>query len=292
MGRERRELLLYFVAVLTLSTSFAVALVRLKVTDDWAWGAVAFIPGLAAAAFRALGGQGFSSVGWRLGPARYWLWAFLLPLLMLGSSIALSLLVGYRSVGSLPVSVHGSVMNLLLKMALTTVIAMPFAFGEEFAWRGYAQDKLIRQFGLLQGLFLLGLLWGLWHSPLYYLMNAFPNHPLLGSFVMTPIDNILVVVPMAWFYIRSKSIWVPTFVHALGDILWGYSDKLFPIHSEIGAWAMLQGVQLVLSILLLRALMTGRRHAKPLFVGDTPNQSMKQSGSAQHPAVAYLFRDF
>jgi membrane protease YdiL (CAAX protease family) len=211
---------------------------------------------------------------------------------MLGCSIALSLLLGYRSVGSLPVSVHGSVMNLLLKMALTTVIAMPFAFGEEFAWRGYAQDKLIRQFGLSRGLFLLGLLWGLWHSPLYYLMNAFPNHPLLGSFVMTPIDNILVVVPMAWFYIRSKSIWVPTFLHALGDILWGYSDKLFPIHSEIGAWAMLQGVQLVLSILLLRALMTGQRHAKPLLVGDTPNQSMTQSGSAQNPAVAYLFRDF
>ena len=292
MGRERGELLLYFVAVLTLSTSFAVVLGRLKVTDDWAWGAVMFIPGLTAVAFRARGRQGFSSVGWRLGPARYWLWAFLLPLLMLGCSIALSLLVGYRSVGSLPVSVHGSVMNLLLKMALTTVIAMPFAFGEEFAWRGYAQDKLIRQFGLLQGLFLLGLLWGLWHSPLYYLMNAFPNHPLLGPFVMTPIDNILVVVPMAWFYIRSKSIWVPTFLHALGDILWGYSDKLFPIHSEIGAWAMLQGVQLVLSIFLLRALMTGRRHAKPLLVGDTPNQSMKQSGSAQRPAVAYLFRDF
>jgi len=292
MRKERRELLLYFVAVLTLSTSFAVALVRLKVTDDWAWGAVAFIPGLAAAAFRALGGQGFSSVGWRLGPARYWLWACLVPLLMLGSSIALSLLLGYRSVGSLPASVHGSVMNLLLKMALTTVIAMPFAFGEEFAWRGYAQDKLIRQFGLLRGLFLLGLLWGLWHSPLYYLMDIFPNHPLLGPFVMTPIDNILVVVPFAWFYIRSKSIWVPTFVHALGDILWGYSDKLFPIHSEIGAWAMLQGVQLVLSIFLLRALMTGRRHAKPLLVGDTPNQSMKQSGSAQRPAVAYLFRDF
>ena len=261
MRRERRELLLYFVAVLTLSTSFALALGRLKVTDNWAWGAVAFIPGLAAAAFRARGGQGFTSVGWRLGPARYWLWACLLPLLMLGSSIALSLLLGYRSVGSLPASVHGSVMNLLLKMALTTVIAMPFAFGEEFAWRGYAQDKLIRQLGLLRGLFLLGLLWGLWHSPLYYLMDIFPNHPLLGPFVMTPIDNILVVVPFAWFYIRSKSIWVPTFVHALGDILWGYSDKLFPVHSEIGAWAMLQGVQLVLSILLLKALMTDRQHA-------------------------------
>jgi len=268
MRRERRELVLYFVAVLTLSTSFAVALGRLKVTDNWAWGAVMFIPGLAAAAFRARGGQGFTSVGWCLGPARYWLWAFLLPLLMLGSSIALSLLLGYRSVGSLPASVHGSVMNLLLKMALTTVIAMPFAFGEEFAWRGYAQDKLIRQFGLLRGLFLLGLLWGLWHSPLYYLMDTFPNHPLLGPFVMTPIDNILVVVPFAWFYIRSKSIWVPTFVHALGDILWGYSDKLFPVHSEIGAWAMLQGVQLVLSILLLKALMTDRQHAKPPLVGE------------------------
>jgi membrane protease YdiL (CAAX protease family) len=82
---------------------------------------------------------------------------------------------------------------------------------------------------------------------------------------------------MAWFYIRSKSIWVPTFVHALGDILWAYSDKLFPVHSEIGAWAMLQGVQLVLSILLLKALTTDRQHAEPLLAGDTPTAPLVAS---------------
>jgi hypothetical protein len=59
------------------------------------------------------------------------------------------------------------------------------------------------------------------------------------------------------------------------DLLWGYSDKLFPVHSEIGAWAMLQGVQLVLSILLLKALHDRPADAKPLLVVDTPNQSMK-----------------
>jgi membrane protease YdiL (CAAX protease family) len=68
---------------------------------------------------------------------------------------------------------------------------------------------------------------------------------------MTPIDNILVVIPMGWLYIRSKSIWVPTFTHAFGDVLWGFSGLLFPANQEIHSWAVLQCVQLILSIALL-----------------------------------------
>ena len=59
-------------------------------------------------------------------------------------------------------------------------------------------------------------------------MGAFPQHPIFGPFVMTPIDNILAVIPMGWLYIKSRNIWVPTLTHAFADILWGFSEHAHP----------------------------------------------------------------
>lgn len=40
-------------------------------------------------------------------------------------------------------------------------------WSEEFGWRGYVLDPIVRRFGPLPGAVLLGLLWGIWHLPLY-----------------------------------------------------------------------------------------------------------------------------
>jgi Type II CAAX prenyl endopeptidase Rce1-like len=112
-------------------------------------------------------------------------------------------------------------------------------------------NRLVREFGLRKGLLLLGILWGAWPVPIYYFMGEFPQHPIFGPFVMTPIDNILAVVPMAWFYIKGKNIWVPTLAHAFADVVWGFSNILFPSHHEIGSWVVLQTAQLIVSIILL-----------------------------------------
>ena len=149
--------------------------------------------------------------------------------------------------------------KLLKNMLIYLAISLPLAFGEEFAWRGYAQPRLIRQFGLIAGLLALGIIWGVWHTPIYYVMHVYPDHPFLGPFVMTPIDNILVVVPMAWLYIKSRSIWVPTFTHAFADILWGFSGLMFPATHEIQNWAVLQVVQVIISAVLLMALLSKRQ---------------------------------
>jgi hypothetical protein len=89
---------------------------------------------------------------------------------------------------------------------------------------------------------------------------VYPDHPFLGPFVMTPIDNILVVVPMAWLYIKSRSIWVPTFTHAFADILWGFSGLMFPATHEIQNWAVLQVVQVIISTVLLMDLLSKRQN--------------------------------
>jgi membrane protease YdiL (CAAX protease family) len=260
----RMEILFYALAVLLTTTAIVSCFPLFHVTNNWAENTLMFVPGLMAVAFRLRNHEGFRSVGWGAGPAVYWLWAILLPIIVLAIVLPLSIRLGYAAMAPLSTA-HGRLLThpvkILENLLLYTAISLPLAFGEEFGWRGYAQGKLVREFGLLKGLLLLGLLWGFWHTPIYYVMGDSPAHPILGPFVMTPIDNILAVVPMAWLYLKSRSIWIPTLTHAFADVLWGFSDLLFPKSHEMQSWALLQTAQLILSIILLMNLKSKREDA-------------------------------
>jgi membrane protease YdiL (CAAX protease family) len=258
MTRKQTELLLYSLAVLIPTVLICVGFSLYHVTNNWAANVLMFIPGLAAVVFRLWRRRGFRTVGWGPGPPIYWLWAAVLPILALGVSLPTSIALGYAAPAQATSGIAAlSTGKIVLSFFLYTLISIPLAFGEEFGWRGYAQAEFVDECGLLRGLLLLGLLWGVWHTPIFYVMGTYPDHPVLGPFVMTPIDNILAVVPMAWLYIRSRSIWVVTFTHAFADVLWGFSGLLFPAVHEVQSWAVLQAAQLVLSTLLFVDLRYG-----------------------------------
>jgi membrane protease YdiL (CAAX protease family) len=250
----RNDMLLYSVLVLGTTTLVVLCFHWLHVTNNWVVNALMFTPGLMALALRLRRREGFRSVGWGTGPFVYWVWGMALPIIALVISLPISIRLGYVALAQRS-STGGHLLShpvrILENVVLYTLISIPFAFGEEFGWRGYAQAKLIRQHGLAWGLLILGSIWGLWHTPIFYFAGTYPGHPLLGPFVMTPIDNILVVVPMGWLYARSKSIWVPTLTHAFADILWGFSGILLPSTQEIGSWGVLQVAQLIISAVLL-----------------------------------------
>lgn len=262
-GRDvgRKDVLLYAAAVLLLTSLIAASFPLLHVTNNWVGNALMFIPGLLALGFRLRRKEGFRSVGWNTGPFAYWLWALLLPIIAIVISLSTSIrlgLVALAPASSAMRHLASQPLKILENILIYTVISIPFAFGEEFGWRGYAQPKFVHEFGLVKGLLLLGLIWGFWHTPIYYFMGTYPNHSFLGPFVMTPIDNVLAAVPLAWLYLKSRSIWVPVLVHAFADVLWGFAGLLFPPTHEIQSWAILQAVQLIISIVLLLDLRSGQ----------------------------------
>jgi membrane protease YdiL (CAAX protease family) len=264
MNLEKKDLLRFALAVIVTTTLIVSCFRLFHITSNWAANVLMFVPGLVAALLLLRRREGFRSIGWGVGPWRYWLAAIILPTLVILVAIALSLRFGY--IAPAPASTPaGSLIvhpaKLLKNMLIYLVISLPLAFGEEFGWRGYAQNRLIRQFGIVGGLLLLGLIWGFWHTPIYYVMHEYPQHPFFGPFVMTPIDNILVVVPMAWLYLRSRSIWVATFTHAFADILWGFSGLMFPATHEIQNWVVLQIVQAIVSAVLLIDLLSNRQRS-------------------------------
>jgi len=109
---------------------------------------------------------------------------------------------------------------LMLVMALNTMVIGPFlgmiiAFGEEYGWRGYLQTELTR-LGRIRGVFLLGVIWGIWHWPVIWMGYNYPGQPILGSIAMV-IWCILLAFFLAYAVFKSNGVWTAAYLHALNN---------------------------------------------------------------------------
>ena len=94
---------------------------------------------------------------------------------------------------------------------------------EEFGWRGYLQDQLLQKENMLKSTLAIGLIWGIWHLPLFFYPTQIQHtwmetNPWLGiGFLVLCVTNSLVY---SIFYICSKkSIFVMFFVHMFENIV-------------------------------------------------------------------------
>lgn len=109
---------------------------------------------------------------------------------------------------------------LMLTMILNTIVIGPFlgliiTFGEEYGWRGFLQSELIR-LGRIRGVFLLGVIWGIWHWPVIWMGYNYPGQPLLGSLFMVGYCVILAYF-LAYAVFKSKGVWTAAYLHALSN---------------------------------------------------------------------------
>jgi membrane protease YdiL (CAAX protease family) len=119
-----------------------------------------------------------------------------------------------------PASTNLSASALMLMMALNTVIIGPFlgliiTFGEEYGWRGYLQTELTR-LGRIRGVFLLGIIWGIWHWPVIWMGYNYPGQPILGSIAMV-IWCVILAYILAYAVFKSNGIWTAAYLHALSN---------------------------------------------------------------------------
>jgi len=98
------------------------------------------------------------------------------------------------------------------------IILLP-ALGEEACWRGYLLDKFEEKLGFTAAAILVGVVWGLWHSPLILIVGyeygvKYPNpKALLGVLVFTVFCVILGYF-FAWLRRKSGTATVPALAHA------------------------------------------------------------------------------
>ncbi len=82
---------------------------------------------------------------------------------------------------------------------------------EEFGWRGILQHELSRRLNLFVTNLVIGLIWALWHLPLFYIVGT--SHQG-NSFLFYTLGAIGFSSFMTWLYARSASVFLCVLFHA------------------------------------------------------------------------------
>lgn len=96
-----------------------------------------------------------------------------------------------------------------------------FAFGEEIAWRGFLMKEFKGKSLLVTALWI-GIIWGLWHAPLILNGHNYPQHPVIGVFMMVVLCLLLTPMLM-YFRVKGGSVIVAAIVHGTINAVAGVS---------------------------------------------------------------------
>jgi membrane protease YdiL (CAAX protease family) len=107
--------------------------------------------------------------------------------------------------------VYGVINGLLLG----PILGLTITFGEEYGWRGYLQTELIR-LGRIKGVFLVGVIWGVWHAPVILMGYNYPDQPVLGVLLMT-VFCIFLAFYLAYAMFKSQGFWTAVYLHGLNN---------------------------------------------------------------------------
>jgi membrane protease YdiL (CAAX protease family) len=194
----------------------------------------AFGPSLAAVVL-VLASQGFRGVRTLLRRAvdlrfeKRWL----LPALLLPPVIVLGALAVAVAQGESP-EYPWTGEPIVLPVAFVFILLLGGPLQEEFGWRGVALDPVQSRFGALGGGLVLGIIWAVWHVPLFFIPSEtiYYNRPYFGFFVSITLLSVL----MTWVYNNTNGSLLPVILlHAS----WNWSNGMFPaIDSDSGGLAL------------------------------------------------------
>ncbi len=92
---------------------------------------------------------------------------------------------------------------------------------EEVAWRGYGQDSLQSRFGLVSTSVILGLVWWVWHFPLFFMADTYQSGLGVGTPAFWEFGAFIVATAfvMTWlFNVTHGSILVAVVYHFLLNV--------------------------------------------------------------------------
>lgn len=136
---------------------------------------------------------------------RWYVFIFLVVIAGTAGQLTINKLLGNSFNGYLFVAQLGSLLPLLIIGPLS----------EEIGWRGYALERLQTRWNALTSSLMVGLAWGLWHLPLFFMVGTSQHElgiPFIGFLVGMMANSIL----YTWLYNNTKqSLWSAILLHWL-----------------------------------------------------------------------------
>ncbi len=119
---------------------------------------------------------------------------------------------------------------------------------EEIGWRGYALDQLQRRWSALGSSLVLGIAWGIWHLPLFFMENYYQN---FGGSPPNPAgffyNIILSAILITWIYNNTRrSILAAVLFHFMLNL----TGELLPVSEEGDVFKTVLTTCLVIAIVL------------------------------------------
>ena len=135
-----------------------------------------------------------------------WQWhvlTFLIVIFETGGQLTINRLLGNNFNGNLFLAQLSGFLPLMILGPLS----------EEIGWRGYALEKLQTRWNALTSSLIVGLVWALWHLPLF-LMVGTSQHELKIPFIGFLIGMMASSILYTWLYNKTnKSLWSAILLH-------------------------------------------------------------------------------
>lgn len=151
-------------------------------------------------------------------PKQWILVALLLPPAIVGGALAVAIATG--TTPTLPWTGQ----PIILLIAFVWILLLGGPIQEEFGWRGYLLDPLQERLTPLGGGIAVGLVWAVWHLPLFYIPSEtiYYENPFLGFAVSITLLSVL----MTWVYNSTNGSLLPAL---LMHTSWNWAQGMFPI---------------------------------------------------------------
>jgi membrane protease YdiL (CAAX protease family) len=121
------------------------------------------------------------------------------------------------------------------------------ALGEEFGWRGYILPYLFEEFGKIKGTLILGIIWSLWHLPLFFIIGTVQNSLPLWQFLL---QNTIIAFYYSYIYLKTNgNILMAILFHTVGN----WTSFVFPTFMSTNGRFLNFGF-LVVGLILITAI--------------------------------------
>jgi membrane protease YdiL (CAAX protease family) len=121
--------------------------------------------------------------------------------------------------------------------------------GEEIGWRGFALPWLQKRFTALQSSLILGLIWSVWHLPLFWIPGDFHQQlPLMWFLIQT----VSITILYTWIFNATKgSLLIILLLHTASNTAFGVLPMLPEAASGSLRPAWILNILLVIAAILV-----------------------------------------